>query len=426
MVKSTVLTRRELYDLVWSKPMKDLAGDFDLSDRGLAKICERHRVPTPGRGYWAKLQARKKVTKTVFREVDDRALNRIEIRSVTLHLPPAAREVLKQAKAKPQKPKATSSPAGKSVQAGASLDLHSAIVRTAKKLRSVKLDTGGAIRAIGNGLCGVEVSADNVERVIAILNAVAHRLDAIDLPLKPSGQAMQVSTGADTAVFTIKEKTRREKHIPTEKELAAEEKRKERQARLWNSPRSWDRDYSSLFGPDYPEFDTVYTGALVFQVEGYSDGVRRTWADGKTQTVESLLDDIVVGLQTLLAVRKAQREENEERSRQWEEQARRRALAQQRSKREEKRIAYLGSILALQDEAHRLNQWLACLNEASEPVPGDNLDRMIRWARQRLKTLEGTLAPENIDRDLQKKELFPEVDELHDPEGEPPEDSHWW
>lgn len=31
------LTRQELYELVWSMPMGDLAKQFDISDRGLAK-----------------------------------------------------------------------------------------------------------------------------------------------------------------------------------------------------------------------------------------------------------------------------------------------------------------------------------------------------------------------------------------------------
>jgi hypothetical protein len=359
MSKPTVLTRRELYDLVWSKPMKDLADEFDLSDRGLAKICERHRVPTPGRGYWAKLQAKKKVTKTLFREIDDEALNRIVIRPASGHLPPATRKAIKLVKAKPQKLKLEVSSTVQTVLDGEPEGPHPTIIRTARKLKKAKPGSSGAVQAIGNGLCGIDVSAKNVDRVISILNALAHRLEAIGLPLKPTGQAMEISIGPDSAVFTIKEKTRREEHVRTAKELAAEERRKKRQARHWQSPRSWDQDYSRLFGRDYPEFDTVYTGALVFQVEGYSDGVRRMWADGKTQTIESLLEGIEMGHQTLLAVRKAQRKEREERTRRWAEQDRLRTLTQKRAEREEMRIAYLDSIIGMQDETRRLGQWLA-------------------------------------------------------------------
>lgn len=38
-----ILTRRELYDLVWSKPLRDVAADLGISDVGLAKVCARHR-----------------------------------------------------------------------------------------------------------------------------------------------------------------------------------------------------------------------------------------------------------------------------------------------------------------------------------------------------------------------------------------------
>jgi hypothetical protein len=57
------LTREELYALVWSKPMKTLASRCGLSDVGLAKICRHHAIPVPPRGYWAKLQAGKKVAR---------------------------------------------------------------------------------------------------------------------------------------------------------------------------------------------------------------------------------------------------------------------------------------------------------------------------------------------------------------------------
>ena len=34
-----ILTRRELYDLVWSNPTRDLASELGLSDVGLAEVC---------------------------------------------------------------------------------------------------------------------------------------------------------------------------------------------------------------------------------------------------------------------------------------------------------------------------------------------------------------------------------------------------
>lgn len=48
----TQLTRQELYELVWSEPMRTLAKRYGISDVGLAKACRRHRIPRPHRGYW--------------------------------------------------------------------------------------------------------------------------------------------------------------------------------------------------------------------------------------------------------------------------------------------------------------------------------------------------------------------------------------
>lgn len=62
-VMKKTFTRQELYNLVWSEPMRDLAKKYEISDRGLAKACERTNVPVPERGYWNKIQAGKKVTK---------------------------------------------------------------------------------------------------------------------------------------------------------------------------------------------------------------------------------------------------------------------------------------------------------------------------------------------------------------------------
>lgn len=59
MVKE--LNRKELYKLVWSKPITEAAKEYGLSDRGLSKICERNTVPVPPRGYWAKIKAGQKI-----------------------------------------------------------------------------------------------------------------------------------------------------------------------------------------------------------------------------------------------------------------------------------------------------------------------------------------------------------------------------
>lgn len=55
--------RLELYNLVWSEPMRDIAARFEISDVGLAKACRNASIPVPPRGYWNKKKAGHRVAR---------------------------------------------------------------------------------------------------------------------------------------------------------------------------------------------------------------------------------------------------------------------------------------------------------------------------------------------------------------------------
>lgn len=57
------LSRQELYDLVWSTPLSQLAKKYQISDNGLRKICVKLDIPLPKGGYWSKIKFNKKVSK---------------------------------------------------------------------------------------------------------------------------------------------------------------------------------------------------------------------------------------------------------------------------------------------------------------------------------------------------------------------------
>src|SRR5262245_49171868 len=71
------LTRQELYEKIWNTPASKLAREFGLSDVGLAKVCRRHEIPRPSRGYWAKRANGQQVRRTSLPQLDDEALNEI-------------------------------------------------------------------------------------------------------------------------------------------------------------------------------------------------------------------------------------------------------------------------------------------------------------------------------------------------------------
>lgn len=52
-------TRKELYELIWSQPMRTVAASIGISDVALAKQCKKANIPVPNRGYWARQHAGK-------------------------------------------------------------------------------------------------------------------------------------------------------------------------------------------------------------------------------------------------------------------------------------------------------------------------------------------------------------------------------
>ena len=55
------ISRKELYDLVWSKPMVQISEKLQVPTHILRKKCHQYQIPLPKQGYWQKLRYGKKV-----------------------------------------------------------------------------------------------------------------------------------------------------------------------------------------------------------------------------------------------------------------------------------------------------------------------------------------------------------------------------
>lgn len=403
------LTRRAMYDLVWSRPMIKVAEELGISDVALKKICEKHRVPSPPRGYWAKKEAGRPVKQVSFHHTADPNDERIVIQGSRNNLLPEIREVLDQErqlrKARPKSPPTVEPAVTDPVH-----DVHAAVAPTARALRRGKPDADGVVHAIGDGLCGMQVGAASIERVIAVLDGIARGLDARGLTMEPVGSGMRVAIGPDAVVVSLNERVERQDHIPTAEELAREERRRkkaEREARFGR----WSFDQERA----YPALDFNRTGELSLQIaDQYVRGLRRSWRDGRRQRLENLVDEIVSGIITYLAGVKAKREERERWQREWRREERLRALARARDEREKHRGEFLRRLATISSEVDELHSLLNKLRQLAPGRSPDELGRTMEWAEARLRRLENELAPEGIASSLRERRLFPEVDDLVD------------
>ncbi len=420
------LNRRELFDMVWSTPIQKLAKELGLSDRGLAKICVRHRIPNPPRGYWARLAAGQQVKRPSFPAMHDPSRDEIRIVPTVSPLVAGIIEKARQMKAE-QRNRDPEGVEALAINISVPVDKpHYAIAATARALRKQKPDEWGSVSAIGDGLCGVVIQPDLVERVISILQMLATELDKDGLHMQPAGQRMRIVVGSDDVAFTIVEKATRQKHSPTAQELEAYERQEAKRVRA-AARKDWQL-YSALpYQKPWPEFDRVHSGELIFSIESWAPGLRKTWSDGKRQTLEGMLENIVLGLKVVLAHEKQRREEREEDARRRAEYARRLNLLNKRHEREDQRIKYFRELHSLQEEIARIEKWLASLPSDISPDHSTDIGRMVIWAQDRSTKLKMKVSVKSVAAALTRESFFPEADELHDPLGDPEKPrGHFW
>lgn len=76
-METTKLTRKELYDLVWSTTISKILEQYAVSNDGFKKICKKYEIPLPPNGYWLKLKHNKPFKKELL-NVDFNGDNQIE------------------------------------------------------------------------------------------------------------------------------------------------------------------------------------------------------------------------------------------------------------------------------------------------------------------------------------------------------------
>jgi hypothetical protein len=104
---------------------------------------------------------------------------------------------------------------------------------------------------------------------------------------------------------------------------------------------------------------------------------------------------------------------------------RRRQMAIDRRRRESDRLSLLAKLVDGKHRADELRNWI----DAFVPVVAEGsrpeLQRMLAWAQAHLAELEAFLDAPQMTALIGERDLFPEIDQFHDPLGEPPPRRIW-
>ncbi|RRH92073.1 hypothetical protein EH240_31305 [Mesorhizobium tamadayense] len=258
-----------------------------------------------------------------------------------------------------------------------------------------------------------------MSRLISILHHLALALDQREIKLSHSEKGIRTEISPDDVRLEIGEERRREEHIPT----LAEQKRHDEHERRREIARR--RGQWLSYERFWPEHDYIYSGKLSLEIQNWADGARKRWKDGKHQSLESMLDPIADGILFHLAFEKARREEREAEERRRKHMAHRRELHKKRQDREANRLGFLRQLAEYQKEAADLRSTITKAAEFLPQVSSEYL-RMIEWAKQRLAHIEAKNQLDVLTSNLREQNLFPDPDDLHDPEGDPAPPKNPW
>jgi hypothetical protein len=387
----TTVKREDLYAEVWAEPMSLVAKRYGLSDVGLAKICRRHFIPVPGRGYWRTLETGGTIKPTPLRAPPKGVGDTLTIRKTTRALPlPMEAE----AERKPEN----------QIVVSEELNLreaHQLVRLTHAAMRIAKPDPQGYLSS-GAGLLPLKVSKAGLDRGLRIFDALLKALEARGLAVESeSGDraGVKVVVGKERIGFSIEERTKSIPYQPSAKELA-EKKRN-----------PWVR---------IPTSATVLSGELALRLHEWN-APRQTWGDGRTQRVERCLNDFVATVRIIAEKLKGDRIKRER------EEEIRLTRAQRRHEREDfvaaerMRIKEIDALLTAIDKSRRIREFVEKaeqLIEAGMSLPGipeEGSGKWCSWARSyadRIDPLTSVAPPLPIKGFIDFEDWFARVREL--------------
>ncbi len=399
----TIMSRQALFDAAWTRPLTDVAEDLGITSTGLKKICDRHDIPTPGRGYWAQVQAGRKFPRPVLRPVKDKRLEEVRIMGGR-PLPPAVVAAVKASRALvTKKPRARSRPPavapppdeGSSAlaapaEAMAVLQDHKELAATRRALSRARADSDGFASVSGAGIVLTRAGSASHPAILAFLNALFGAAEARGWSLRRANERVHLMVDGEPVAFRLEEQPTKTAHLPTARELALKKDRDRwgGDSQPW---RTWDLSPSGRL-------------SLIIEENNYS-GLRRTYSQRKGHAFEESLDTILTAFAAHAALKVERRREKEVQAKAAAEAEVRRQRLEAFRHREARRMAFAQAIEEKLAERTRLRAVLDHLEGHAESATGGP-GGMEDWLRRRLKALDARLDPRALEFSARSAEVY--------------------
>lgn len=309
------LRREELYEKVWSIPIHRLSKEFGMSDVGLAKLCRRHQIPIPGRGYWRRLETGQKPERPRLPKISE-TMPRMQV----IRIIPRANEGADE-NSDLQTAQDGQGPQAINVLVSEDRPIsHPLAIRAKRLLSKERKDGRGILYPEYEFNSPLRVTANALPRALRILDALLFALEQSNITVHwPDGkrEKLGVVIFEQRMSISISEAVRQKPPKPESKT---------RNDTLWR-PREWE------YEP---------TGRLRLSVDDlYAVNARHTWEDGKKQRVENCLGHFIAALTVLARILKKHSDERDRQHREWQERCKREEDERMRRADYQRRVEFL-------------------------------------------------------------------------------------
>lgn len=376
------VSREELYEQVWSKPMTKVAADYGVTGTALKKTCDRHYIPTPERGYWAKLEYGKRVNKAALPSLTEPNLATIRISgSFEQHLSPSVRDAKEKARDRLPKHAAAKPLLVSESEPTLNIVEPPSLAATRRAISKARPDDQGFAAVRSKGVVPLKIAPASIERAIRVLSQLFTLAETQGHLPKATDDGLVIIVENESIAFGLEEQSEKTLHQPTPAEL----KRRDERARWGYKTDPWSK---------YDQFPSGRL-AIVIHANSYS-GLRRTYSDGKTQTLERTLPDILAGFAGHAAYISERRRESDERERRHREDEARRQREEAFNSREQRRMEFVDAVHEQLTQREKLTAVLHHLKNATSEDAA-RVSTMATWVRQRLKQIDALISPHFLD-----------------------------
>jgi len=377
MESVAAITRESLYEEVWAEPVSRVAPRYGISGVALGKVCRKHKIPLPPRGYWAKINAGhspKKLPLPTAKEFENYSLPLSRSRTYDSSNPDASRKKATTAQERIgfiDVPEVLESP-------------HPLIRAASKRLRrNGGWDKYKGLRSAQEEIFHFEVTRDAIDRALLIGDTLINALErqGMKVWVDPEKRRTLIGLGETSLTIAISEHVARTKHDVT----ATEKKAIKRWQR---SPNRWASGYHY---PRPPDYDYHPTGKLTISIGGYPS---RSWADTLKTLLEQRLHQVVAGALDLIEEQRLRTEEQERRRLAWQKARDRHDRQVEFRKQELEQLEKLEASAAQWQEAERLRQYIDAVEQSAvtNGRASEELADWIAWARIKADCIDPLVA----------------------------------